>query len=267
MRTNYASAVIVKELTAEDLKKLTHLNFEVAALVLHGEIVLVTSGSEDEIGVLPAVKALAQKATLISHTHVNGYVVGGPSGEDINEAVEAPLEEYVLTSQGMYSYNNEGVLNNGDPYSVDRYLARIQEAVMASKKDQSQVEARKDLNQFILEQDQYNQAPEEEKETFRRGGTLSYTTGLTYASVTTLTGSPYPYIETESSDGTTLSVNSNQFAMGYSVPGMSDSSGFTISFDNASTSAIETQNLNAQTYLTFGLKGPNTSVKLEITGN
>jgi|GEM_PF-2920150 len=265
LRPEFASAVIVKEITAGDLKKLAELPFETGVIVLHGEIVLFTSGNADEIGVLSATKELTGKSNFISHTHGSIYSREGPSGDDINQAVQAPGAEYVITDTGVYTYNNEGVLNNGDPFSYDWYLSKLEEAMDASKEECDQIEARKDLNRFIAAQDEYNLAKEDERETFRRGGTLSYyASGLTSVNVTTLPGSPYPYIAAGSTAATKLSVSSNQFAMGYSVPGVSDNSGFTISFDNASTSAIETQNLSTQTYLAFGFRGPNTSVTLEI---
>ncbi len=218
LRPEYASAVIVKGLTAENLKKLAEQPFETGILVLHGEIVLFTSGSEDEIGVLPAARELISKATFISHTHPSQYSKEGPSGQDLNEAVAAPSQEYVLTQNGVYAYNQEGILNDGNPYAYDWYLTKLQDALSSPnaligdpemdsrlRGNDNQVEARKDLNLFIAEQDRYNSATEEEKETFRRGGTLTYTSGLTSSSVTTLPGTPRPYLSSGSSAGTTLS--------------------------------------------------------------
>ena len=66
LRPEYASAAIVKSLSIQDVKKLLGLSFEVGVVVLHGEIVLFTSGSTDEIGVLPAVKELVGEASFIS---------------------------------------------------------------------------------------------------------------------------------------------------------------------------------------------------------
>ncbi|HLD50649.1 MAG TPA: hypothetical protein VJC08_05565, partial [bacterium] len=56
LRPEYATAMILKDLKAEDLEKLGDLGFETGILVLQGEIVLFTSGSEDEVGVMPAVQ-------------------------------------------------------------------------------------------------------------------------------------------------------------------------------------------------------------------
>jgi hypothetical protein len=266
LRPEYASAVIVKDLTESDLRQLENLSFETGILVLHGEIVLFTSGSEDEIGVLPAAKALAGKSALISHTHPGIYSEEGPSGEDINEAASYSGQAYVLARQGVYAYNGEGVLNNGNPYGYEWYLEKIRQALNDTQADRDQVAARRDLNEFIKAQDEYNEAPADERLTFQRGGTLSYTGGLTASSVTTFSGNPYPYINTGSSAGTTLSyaASTNQFALGYNVVTAGTTSGFSISFDNAGTPAVETQNIGGLTYLTFGLKGPNTAVGLQI---
>jgi|GEM_PF-2206427 len=265
LRPEYASAVIVKDLKAEDLKELVNLSFETGILLLHGEIVLFTSGSEDEVGVLPAVKDLIHKASFISHTHPGVSSKEGPSGQDLNEAT-SNFPEYVITHQGVYAYNHEAVLNPGNPYSYDWYMAMLNQALEASREDKRETAARQDLNLFIAEQDRYNLAPESERETLRMGGTLSYTPGLTASNVTTLPGGPYPYFTPGSTQATTLSYNAttNQFLLGYSVPGTNDVSGLTLSFDNASTAAVETQNIISFTNLFFGLKGPNSSVKLEF---
>lgn len=261
LRPEYASAVIVKNLTEQDLHRLTDLNFETAILVMHGETVIVTSGSEDEIGVLPAVKDLILKSAFISHTHPGIHSAEGPSGQDLNEAVESPFEEYVVTHQGVYAYNREGILNEGKPYSYAWYLEKLKEAKAAAEKDQ--VQARAELNRFIAEQDRYNRATEEERVTFRRGGTLAYTAGLGTSSLTSLAGSPIPYIMPGSSAATALSGSSDKFLLDYSVSA-TQSSGFSVSFDNAATSTVETQSISALTYLTFGFKSPSSSLKLEI---
>ncbi|HNV86833.1 MAG TPA: Ig-like domain repeat protein, partial [Candidatus Omnitrophota bacterium] len=265
LRPEYAAAVIVKSLEVEDLKTLTGLSFETGILVLHGEIILFTSGSEDEIGVLPAVREMAKKAVLVSHTHPSLYAAEGPSGHDVNEAAGL---EYVITHKGAYAYSGEGALNGGNPYLYEWYLEQLDRAVEDSKQngEKDSVEARKELNRFIAEQDKYNSEKESKKESFRMGGTLSYSPALTALNVTTLSGSPYPYLASGSSAGTSLSYNSaaNQFLLGYNVTAAGSQSGLSVSFDNASTAAVETQNLTIFKNLVFGLKGPNSSVKVEI---
>ncbi|MBI4358466.1 MAG: hypothetical protein HY584_04130, partial [Candidatus Omnitrophica bacterium] len=105
LRPEYASAVIVKSLTKENLDSLLDLDFEVALIVLSGELVLFTTGNEEEIGVTHAAQSLLKQASFISHTHVTGPSQSGPSSFDLNHAVESPLEEYVLTQNGAYAYN------------------------------------------------------------------------------------------------------------------------------------------------------------------
>ncbi len=268
-RPEYASAVIVKELTAEDLKSLAELPFEVGIVVLGGEIVLFTSGSADEIGVLSAVKELTQKASFIAHTHPTIYSQEGPSGEDFNEASDTK-PEYVVTHLGAYAYTHQGILNEGNAYSYEEFIQALNQAVHQSP-EPDPVQARKDLNQFIAAQDLYNQASLLEKETFRMGGTLSYTSSLNSTSVTTLPGSPFPYFMPGSSSSTTLSLNSDgRFKLGYDVKTTGSYSGMTISFDNASTPSIETRNLSTLSSLVFGLQGPANAAKVEfidINGN
>ncbi len=266
LRPEYASAVILKELNQESLQILLDLPFEVGILVLHGEIVLFTSGSADEIGTLSAAGNLLEKASFLSHTHPGVFSREGPSGQDLNEAVSEEEREYVISRQGVYAYNAGGVLNEAKPYSYADYLEALNQALEATRAEQDQVEARKELNQFIAEQDRYNEASEPEQEILWGGGTLSNTSGLSASKVTALPGKPYPYVTSGSTEETFLAFNSQttRFVLGYSVPGESDSSGFTISFDNASTTLIETRDLSTLSSLVFGLQGPNPSVRLEI---
>jgi len=264
LREDYAGAVIVKSLSIEDLNALARLPFETGIIVLYGEIVLFTSGSGDEIGVLPAVKDLFNKASFISHTHTEEFSKEGPSGKDLELAVAAPSQEYVVTHQGVYAYNNEGVIND-DPYSYEWYLERLNEA-QSLQSSRNDVLARADLNRFIAEQDRYNEAPEAEKEILRLSGTWSYTSGLTTSNVTTLPGSPIASIAPGLSGVTTFSYDSPSgiLSSGYSVPNLPDYSGIVISFDNPGTTTVESQNLTTLSYLIFGLKGPNTSVRFDI---
>ncbi|MBU9888862.1 MAG: VCBS repeat-containing protein, partial [Candidatus Omnitrophica bacterium] len=267
LREDYASAVIVKEMTAADLERLVRQPFETGILVLHGEIVLITSGSEDEIGILAAARDLARQASFVAHTHTSAESREGPSGEDINEAGGSPLrEEYVITHSGVYAYDGTGLLNYGGSLSYETLAAKIGEAIEFSRPDRDQVAARRELNRFIAEQDAYNSAAEEDRATFRMGGTISSAPKLKSTSVTALPGSPWPYLMAGSSAATSLSYNpsTRQMNLNYSVPGASDVSGFTISFDDPNTSAVETQNMSVLTNLVFGLKGTAASIKFEI---
>jgi len=268
LRPEYASAVIVKKVSSEDLRALGRLSFETGIIVLHGEIVLFTSGNQDEIGALPTVKELIKKASFVSHTHVDEFSEEGPSGQDLNFAGSSL--EYVITGNGVYAYDHEGVAHNGEPYSYGYYLNQLNQALQNSKiKDE--VQARAELNQFIKSQDLFNRAPAEEKQTLLMGGTLTFTSGLTSANVTTFTGSPYPYFMSGSSATTALSLGvDGRFQLNYDVTAAGSKSGMTISFDNASTTTVETQNLSALTNIIFGLQGSTGALKVEfvdINGN
>lgn len=267
LREDYASAVIVKDMTAADLERLVRQPFETGILVLHGEIVLITSGSEDEVGILAAAQSLVRKASFVAHTHSSLDSFEGPSGDDMNEAAAGSLdEEYVVTGSGVYAYNGVGVLNGGEASPYETLAAKIREALEITKMERDQVAARRELNQFIAEQGVYNFAADENRATFRMGGTIAAASKLKSANVTTLPGSPFPYIMTGSSTGTSISYNTStrQINLSYSVPSASDVSGSTISFDRPGTPAVEMQNLSTLTNLVFGLKGAAASIKLEI---
>lgn len=91
------------------------------------------------------------------------------------------------------------------------------------------------------------------------------TAGLTTASVTTLGGSPRPYIVDGSTSETSLRVSaSNVVAMNYQAPTGADISGVSISFDNASTTAVETRSISTLSQLTLGLKGGSAVVRLQV---
>lgn len=262
-RPEYAAAVVLEGLDARELTRLIELPFEVGIIVLHGEIVLFSSGSEDEIGILPAVRELTEKASLITHTHPTLYSVEGPSGQDLNEASEEN-PEYVITPGGVYTYLKPGVLNDGKPYAYEEFIQALNQAVLESE-DSDVLQARKDLNQFIASQDLYNHASELEKETFRSGGTISYTSSLTSASVTTLPGSPYPYFMEGTSPTSTLSVNyDGRFKLNYDVRAANSYSGMTISFDDASSTSVETRDLSVLGSIVFGLQGSAKAVKVEF---
>ncbi|MBI3313995.1 MAG: hypothetical protein HYZ83_07150, partial [Candidatus Omnitrophica bacterium] len=156
LRPEYASAVIVKSLSEENIKSLLNLSFETAIIVLHGEIVLFSTGGKEEIGISEPVKALLEKANFISHTHVVASEENGPSLYDLENAVSAPAEEYVLSRKGVFKYNQTSFLNPGNPDSYTNYLEALN-AAKANSELKDQVRARADLNQFIREMDSLNE--------------------------------------------------------------------------------------------------------------
>ncbi len=265
LRPEFATAVILKDLKKDDLEALTHLSFETGILVLHGEIVLFTSGSQDEVGVMPAVKTLTEKATFISHTHPSIYSEEGPSGQDINEAVPTPEQEYVVTHKGVYAYNNQGILNGGKPYSYDWYLEKIHEAVEASKKDRDQVEARADLNQFIVEQDRYNQAPAEERVTLRRGGTLSPNPNVNLTNISVLPKSVTAWkVQGANSLTQTTTLADGGLKVNYDVS-LGGTASLSLSFDDPTTLEQETADWTSLGVFRFGVaSGAAPALQLRI---
>ncbi|MBI2167558.1 MAG: cadherin-like domain-containing protein [Candidatus Omnitrophica bacterium] len=177
LRPEFATAVIVKDLSKENLETLTKLDIEVGVAVLHGEIVLFTSGSENELGTLPAVKALIDKASFMSHTHPGEDALQGPSHFDIQESVEAPKLEWVVSHEDAYAYNQDGVANGGKAFSHEDYLEALSRALWETAAERDQMAARGALNLFVAEQDRYNEAPESEQVTLREAGDLIINAG------------------------------------------------------------------------------------------
>ncbi len=169
LRPEYASAVIIKDLIQEDLKKLAELPFETAVIVIAGEIVIFTTGNSSEIGILQPAQDLLKEATFISHTHRNS----GPSSFDLAHAVAAPGTEYIVTGEGVYVYNSDGLIVGKDAFSLDDYLGHLHAAVQAEQ-ESNQVRARSLLNRFIKEMDLYNAAEKTERTVFRQAA-ISWT--------------------------------------------------------------------------------------------
>ena len=265
MRPEFASAVILEKpldeegfeaLRAHSIKE----GIEIAGLVLEGKTVLLTAGSGDEISASPAAREVLAKASFVFHTHPDELSREGPTGPDLEAAGDQV--QYLLTKTQAYSFNKEGALEAG---SIDWLTARYLAALKEAEALQNEKQAREELNRLIAEQDKLNQVSKDLWQTWLAGGTISYTSGLTTSSVTTLPGKPYPYYLTGSSAGTSLALNSDgRFKLGYDVRTSGTFSGMTVSFDNASTSAVETQNLSTFTYVTFGLVGNASSVKVRF---
>lgn len=264
IREEFASAVILSGIDAENLRKLAGLSVETGVIVLHGEIVLFSSGSADGIDVLPAARELFGKASFVSHTHTGAHSEQGPSGADLNAAGERA--EYVITRDGVYAYDAGGVLNAGSPLDYENYLDCLDEALIASRGARDQVEARRELNAFIAEADRFNKAPDREKEALLGGGTVSYTARLTSAGVTAVPGAPLPYYMEGSSAPTTLRTDAaGRFVLDYDVRARGSESGMAVSFDDASTPAVETRDLSTLGTWTLGLSGSANAVKMRFT--
>jgi len=153
LQPGIASAVIVKKISASDLRKLSELKIEVGIAAVHGKIVLFTSGEEDQIRMLPAAKKLLEQASVIAHTHEHGGAM--PSAEDFMEA--GSQIEYVVSDKGIYAYNHDGLIYE-KPLSFGYLVGKIN---AARKPNASTKETRDLLNEFIKSMDEYNSLQEQ----------------------------------------------------------------------------------------------------------
>lgn len=234
---DYASAVIVKNISKDDLKKLVELKIEVGIAIIEKKIVLFTSGSGEEIRVNPVAKELLAQADLIIHTHPAGHDAK-PSLHDIELAGSAI--EYVLGTDGVYAYNKDGlVTSEASDYSI---LVKLLNSMKNNSVSSSA--AREKLNTFIAAIDVYNSTPEN-TELFRS------------APPTPMPGTPVVGgFNSDPAFGQPLGVvninqtSSSQFTIGYDVTNNGSFVGGVISFPTP-------QNLSTLTYLSFELRTDN----------
>ncbi len=152
---DYASAEIVKGgITAHDVEALVNHEdaIEVGIAVINGKIVFFTSGSGEEIRANAAAKNLLSQATLMAHTHPAGDAAQ-PSLADFEAAGNET--EYVITEQGVWAYNQNGLLYN-KALSYQEFADILNEHYDAKA---STKETRDILHQFIIEIESYNQDP------------------------------------------------------------------------------------------------------------
>lgn len=151
LQPGIASAVIVKKISSWGLRKLLELDIEVGIAVVHGKIVLFTSGEEDQIRMLPAARELLRNSSVIAHTHPGGAM---PSAEDFLQA--GSQTEYVISSKGIYAYNHNGLIYS-KPLSFGYLVGKLN---AARKPKASTKDTRDALNEFITSMDEYNEQPE-----------------------------------------------------------------------------------------------------------
>ena len=92
-------------------------------MVLYGQIVLFTSSDDSELRILRMVADLVQEASFIAHTQP--IKATGPS--DVDYANAGDLIEFVITSEGAFSYNLEGLITK-EPFSfsLDQMLQAVE---------------------------------------------------------------------------------------------------------------------------------------------
>lgn len=152
LRPEYASAVILESLSEENVKQLLDLEFEVAVVILAGEIVLLTSGNEDEILTSKPAARILEASAFTAHTHPETSHIQGPSPLDLKNASS---REYVLTDQSVYAYD----LFDVEELNIAQFLSEF-EIVLSRERaryKQNSVMARQQLNRFIKEMDLLNE--------------------------------------------------------------------------------------------------------------
>ncbi len=151
LRPEYASAVILESLSEENVRQLLALDFETAIVILAGEIVLLTSGSEDEILTNKPAARILESAAFTSHTHPRSGHMEGPSPVDLKNASG---REYVLTDRSVYAYDSFG----SEEVTLDLYFEEFEVALKAEREryHQNSMMARQQLNRFIKEMDLLN---------------------------------------------------------------------------------------------------------------
>ncbi|HNX68286.1 MAG TPA: interleukin-like EMT inducer domain-containing protein [Candidatus Omnitrophota bacterium] len=85
--------------------------------------------------------------------------------------------------------------------------------------------------------------------------TVPYTPGLTSTNVTTLPGTPLPYVMAGSSSTSSLSLSATTIGVKYDVRPAGAVSGMTVDFDNYGTAGQETGDLSSLAKITVGLLG------------
>ncbi len=258
---DYAAAVIVKSLSENDLKKLTELDIEVGIAVIGGKIVLFTSGSGDEILLLPPAYELLKEASLIAHTHPQDEA-GQPSALDLTAAGENV--EYVVSVSGVYAYNQSGLLKSVT-YDYGYLVRKIQEEADSEAPAKP---VRDLLNRFIQSVDDYNRDSEGSL-LFRSShllGPVSPSAAITPETMASLPGNlQIPYITQVAPEGNTTTVNlaPRGITINYDTTvGGWAGGGFT--YDNFGSVPIETEDLSGLAELHFSLQGDTSEVKLEI---
>ncbi|MBN1688122.1 MAG: hypothetical protein JW893_03405, partial [Candidatus Omnitrophica bacterium] len=251
---DYAAAVIVEELSKDDLADLMKKEIEVGLAVIEGKIVIFTSGTEGEIRVNPIVKELLSEAELVAHTHPFGHREE-PSLSDILAAGEG--DEYLISEAGVYAYNREGV--KGEAQAYETLIERIRDL---QNLDGSTKATRDILNTFIAEIDAYNEN-QEEAVLFRSAD-----------NTTILPNSPFVAPFATQTPSATVTVNQtapDYFRMNYDMTSVGSFGGAIINFNKNEGTGLPstTVDLNVFSDIIFNLATNNfcvntTCVKIEF---
>ncbi|HRY85390.1 MAG TPA: hypothetical protein P5561_02520, partial [Candidatus Omnitrophota bacterium] len=231
---DYASAVVVESLSAQDLRDLVNLDVEVGIAVIRGKIVLFTSGSNQEIKVNPVANSLLSESAIIVHTHPQGTTTL-PSASDF--ALAGDTVEYLINEDGVYAYNRDGLVSE-QPLTEEDLIQLVEAAHVP---DASSQEARAVLNQFIADIDEYNER-KDNAVLFRSADTL-------------LPGRPALMVWNSSSPAAPLPTiaqdSTSHFSVGYNVTNAGSYAGATINFANTPGGS---QNLSGLDAIVFHMK-------------
>ncbi|MFA5021244.1 MAG: hypothetical protein WC517_04270, partial [Patescibacteria group bacterium] len=162
---DYASAVVVKSLSAQNLRELKRLDVEVGIAVIRGKIVMFTTGSREELRANPVVQSILSESSIIIHTHPQG-TQATPSMFDVYLAGETA--EYLLSNVGIQAYNSNGII--ASDLSEDDLIDLLE---TNHTRDVSSTEARNVLNSFIAEIDKYNSDPAQYS-VYRSAGSITW---------------------------------------------------------------------------------------------
>ncbi len=259
-RPEYASAVVLENVEEEDVLSLLNLPFEVGIAVIHGEIVMFSSGNESEIRVLGPANTLLNEADLIIHTHPRNHAVDQPSGMDVQLAGQNT--EYVISPSGVYGYNHQGLINGGVPSDYKSIVEVIKQAKERTAAESAL--ARSALNGFIHSMDMYNEASIVEQMLFRSGGVLLPNSALNSSNLTPLPNSPQPGLIGGAGAGSSVSQLNQSVTLNYNLSAANSFSGIAVNYDDFGTSAIETQSLTGLSSLVFGIQSDTFQVKVEF---
>lgn len=126
LRPEYASAIILESISEDNVRQLLNLEFETALVILSGEIVLLTSGNEDEIRASRPASRILESAAFTAHTHPKEHQVEGPSPVDLQKASGL---EYVLTDQSVYAYDKFDLKQ----VSLAQFMRNLQQTLVAER--------------------------------------------------------------------------------------------------------------------------------------
>lgn len=154
LRPGRASAAIVQAPRAGDLARLLHKPFKTAVLVLYGEIILLSSGSEEFIHTLPESNVITQDASFALHTHPDPQA----SGEEPTcyDRFTSTFPEYLLTPSGAYRYYDFDV---NDRASLGTALTALKTAQAQDLSHRNTVASYAALNRLIADQARVKHVP------------------------------------------------------------------------------------------------------------